>query len=189
MTRPSPPSRPAVGSRVRAGLGAAAVCATAVCATALAGVTGAGAGSGVGARVAYAAVGSYPGADRAPVSRAVPSDPESRAGSVPGEGRRRPGRTEATATAAEGDPGRIDETAAEGDQGAGDPLFPRHTPYSSSDPAPYSSASSRVPEGADVAGSGRRAGPAPRILPLGGGLMLIGLGLGFAFLGLRLRRE
>jgi len=31
-------------------------------------------------------------------------------------------------------------------------------------------------------------GPVLRILPLGGGLVLIGLGLGLAFLGLRLRR-
>ncbi|MET8831051.1 hypothetical protein ABZX40_15490 [Streptomyces sp. NPDC004610] len=39
-----------------------------------------------------------------------------------------------------------------------------------------------------MAETGRRTGPVVRILPLGSGLMLIGIGLGLAFLGLRLRR-
>jgi hypothetical protein len=38
-----------------------------------------------------------------------------------------------------------------------------------------------------VTGSERAGGPPLRILPLGSGLVLIGLGLGLAFFGLRLR--
>jgi len=39
-----------------------------------------------------------------------------------------------------------------------------------------------------VAGSGSGVEPVKRIVPLGSGLVLIGLGFGLAFLGLRLRR-
>ncbi|MFC5669179.1 hypothetical protein [Streptomyces incanus] len=38
-------------------------------------------------------------------------------------------------------------------------------------------------------GTERSTGPVLRILPLGGGLVLMGLGLGLAFVGLRLRRS
>ncbi|WP_344600514.1 hypothetical protein [Streptomyces glaucus] len=45
------------------------------------------------------------------------------------------------------------------------------------------------PEPRTVAHAERGTGPAQRILPLGSGLVLIGLGLGLAFVALRLRRS
>ncbi|MET8943283.1 hypothetical protein ABZX30_06770 [Streptomyces sp. NPDC004542] len=49
------------------------------------------------------------------------------------------------------------------------------------------SAPPRAP-GRAVAEGGEDAGPFVRILPLGSGLVLIGMGLGLAFVGLRVRR-
>lgn len=48
---------------------------------------------------------------------------------------------------------------------------------------------SRQPTADTVTGTDRSAGPMLRILPLGSGLVLMGLGLGLAFVGLRLRRS
>jgi hypothetical protein len=45
-----------------------------------------------------------------------------------------------------------------------------------------------VPPEAVVAERGRSGEPVLRILPLGSGMVLIGLGLGLAFVGLRVRR-
>ncbi|MFI8307638.1 hypothetical protein ACIF80_30320 [Streptomyces sp. NPDC085927] len=55
--------------------------------------------------------------------------------------------------------------------------------------ATASSEVSRQPTADTVAGTGRSTGPMLRILPLGSGLVLMGLGLGLAFVGLRLRRS
>ncbi|MFK0117433.1 hypothetical protein [Streptomyces sp. NPDC090994] len=46
----------------------------------------------------------------------------------------------------------------------------------------------RRPAPRPVAHTEDGSGPAPRILPLGSGLVLVGLGLALAFVGLRLRR-
>ncbi|MEU3143179.1 MULTISPECIES: hypothetical protein [unclassified Streptomyces] len=55
--------------------------------------------------------------------------------------------------------------------------------------APVPSEVSRQPAANAATGTGRSAGPMLRILPLGSGLVLMGLGLGLAFVGLRLRRS
>ncbi|TWF86372.1 hypothetical protein FHX78_113337 [Streptomyces capillispiralis] len=52
--------------------------------------------------------------------------------------------------------------------------------------APVSATPSR--SAAPVAGAGPAVEPVLRILPLGSGLMLIGLGLGLAFVALRMRQ-
>ncbi|MFD3732418.1 hypothetical protein [Streptomyces sp. NPDC058632] len=55
--------------------------------------------------------------------------------------------------------------------------------------APVPSEVSRQPATNAATGTGRSAEPMLRILPLGSGLVLMGLGLGLAFVGLRLRRS
>ncbi|WP_239572036.1 hypothetical protein [Streptomyces sp. G44] len=112
-------------------------------------------------RLAYAA-------ESAPGGALTTVDETPRAGSRPGEGRARPGRQDVPLP---------------------DPPPPSPTPPPPSPPPP--------PEPSPVThrgGASEATGPAPpetvltglRVLPLGGGLLLIGLGLGF--LGLRLRR-
>ncbi|MFF7735367.1 MULTISPECIES: hypothetical protein [unclassified Streptomyces] len=92
----------------------------------------------------------------------------SRAGSRAGEGRVRPGRPED----AEEGPGVTDATAV--------PQEPPETV-----PEPSAPAEQPVRE---AAAAERPTGQVLRILPLGSGLLLIGLGLGLAFFALRLRR-
>lgn len=131
------------------------------------------------ASVTYATPASYALlAAPAAASYAEPAPSESRAGSSPGVGRQRPGRQadhgeDAGAIRTELDPGVPEvpdipvgpETGVGSDVGSDVGSEPsRHaTPPSSSEP---------------VLG----------VLPLGSGLVLIGLGLGLAFLGLRIRR-
>ncbi|WP_330289341.1 hypothetical protein [Streptomyces sp. NBC_00576] len=91
---------------------------------------------------------------------ARPAPDASRAGSLAGEGRERPGRRESAPP---------DEAAYE--EAAPVPE-PTSVPDEPGDPA---------------ARPGTVSGPVLRILPLGSGLVLIGLGLGLAFLALRLR--
>ncbi|WP_030899902.1 MULTISPECIES: hypothetical protein [unclassified Streptomyces] len=122
-------------------------------------------GDGVRAHDALADdVGTWVGA------RATPSAPgePSRAGSRAGEGRERPGRPEV----AEPDTGDAATAVTE---------EPRET-------APVPSASTEEPVRDAHAHADRSVGPVLRILPLGSGLVLIGLGLGLAFFALRLRR-
>ncbi|MGV9449866.1 hypothetical protein [Streptomyces sp. NPDC003635] len=101
--------------------------------------------------------GTACGVDATPSASASPS--VSRAGSLAGEGRDRPGRPDVT--------------------------VPDEEPVAEPSPAaPSEAAASPAP--AEVVGV--RAEPVLEVLPLGSGLMLIGLGLGLAFVGLRLRR-
>ncbi|MFI0140480.1 hypothetical protein [Streptomyces luteogriseus] len=102
------------------------------------------------------------------VAAASAAGEPSRAGSRAGEGRARPGRPE---DAGEG-PGVADVTAF--------PEEPQETV-----PKPSAPAGQPVRE---AAAAERPAGQVLRILPLGSGLVLIGLGLGLAFFALRLRR-
>ncbi|MFE2964796.1 hypothetical protein ACFXKC_14220 [Streptomyces sp. NPDC059340] len=130
------------------------------------------------------------------VSRAVPyavsyaADPApsagaSRAGSSAGQGRTRPGREEPSAPDEDG-------------SGSGEDTVPTYTDRdpagenAASDPeetgAPEPSRPAVVPVQHDEVGPATAPEPVLKILPLGGGLILIGLGLGLAFLALRLRR-
>ncbi|MDX3747132.1 hypothetical protein [Streptomyces sp. AK08-02] len=95
------------------------------------------------------------------VARAArPAPDASRAGSPAGEGRERPGRRESAPP---------DESA-----------------YDEAVPAPVPTA---VPDeqGSATAPPATASEPGLRILPLGGGLVLLGLGLGLVLLALRLR--
>ncbi|MCZ0999866.1 hypothetical protein O1M63_19940 [Streptomyces mirabilis] len=130
------------------------------------------------------------------VSRAVPyavsyaADPApsahaSRAGSAAGEGRTRPGREEPTAGT---------RTGAEPRGHGADVHGPRprrggrRVGPSGGDRRPEPSQPAAVPVQHHEVGPATAPQPVLKILPLGGGLILIGLGLGLAFLALRLRR-
>ncbi|MCX4576304.1 hypothetical protein OHB41_24630 [Streptomyces sp. NBC_01571] len=103
---------------------------------------------------------------------------DSRAGSEAGEGRARPGREERN----QGE-GAYDEDSAPTYTDR-DPL--QESPGSDVTTGPPPNAA--VPVEQHVVRPAAPARPTLRILPLGGGLILIGLGLGMAFLALRLRR-
>ncbi|MFE3268817.1 hypothetical protein [Streptomyces sp. NPDC059215] len=120
----------------------------------------------------------------------TPAEEDSRAGSRPGAGRARPGRQDR-----DRDQGENDEDSM--------------PTYTDRDPVDESAGSGTSQDGVDGTGDGTTGAPnaavpveqhvldpgtAPtrrtlRILPLGGGLILIGLGLGMAFLALHLRRD
>ncbi|MFF9162535.1 hypothetical protein ACF081_20115 [Streptomyces longwoodensis] len=123
------------------------------------------------------------GGRRSGSASASPREPE-RAGSRAGEGRLRPGRTEDVH--ASGDPaGDTDAGAADDpDQVAdlGEDLAGDGTGQVS-DPSP-----AVTPSSASGSAAEQPAERVLRIVPLGSGLILIGLGLGIAFLALRLRR-
>ncbi|MFD9004886.1 hypothetical protein ACFV0T_28670 [Streptomyces sp. NPDC059582] len=128
---------------------------------------------------------------------ASPTEPD-RAGSQAGEGRQRPGRREDIAAQVQGEGTEEDPAYPDGtnegestDEDSG----------SASD-SPDAGQATRTPGQDGLAPAtptdepGRQtvarpqgaAEPVLQILPLGSGLVLIGLGLGLAFLGLRLRR-
>ncbi|MFI8531451.1 hypothetical protein ACIGMX_14500 [Streptomyces aquilus] len=122
----------------------------------------------------------------------VPRTGPSRAGSSAGEGRERPGRhedagaaeTAESADAGADEDGELQDSGApdEGgvtDEGAGQPTGGAATAVPEA---------SRQPAGQAVGQEGPSTEPVLRILPLGSGLVLIGLGLGLALLGVRLRR-
>ncbi|MEG8276350.1 hypothetical protein [Streptomyces sp. AHA2] len=130
-----------------------------------------------GAAPSHAAVLAHDDEDAvaAPTLSPVPSGPgePSWAGSRAGQGRERPGRPEAASE----EPGVTDASA------------PPEVPP---EPVPEPP---EPPEPTDEDEPVRRAAtaespatPVLRVLPLGSGLVLIGLGLGLAFVGLRLRR-
>ncbi|MEU9136343.1 hypothetical protein AB0D33_10315 [Streptomyces sp. NPDC048404] len=111
-------------------------------------------------------------------ARPTPTADPSRAGSYAGEGRDRPGRTEPDGQGSQ-DPGSQDlqDTAPAADTGITEPS-------EASDP----SGDNAAPVQQSVVGPGSTPGGDLDVLPLGSGLILIGLGLGMAFLGLRVRR-
>ncbi|WAX79167.1 hypothetical protein [Streptomyces sp. KMM 9044] len=148
-----------------------------------------------------------------------PSAEPSRAGSRPGEGRKRPGREVPAAEEQSERPESPREAGKAGpwdgrDDGPGDggrdtgdgvsgvPENPgkAHADAADTGSAPDAAQSretspvvpsevSRQPAANAATGTGRSAEPMLRILPLGSGLVLMGLGLGLAFAGLRLRRS
>ncbi|MFE1442993.1 hypothetical protein [Streptomyces sp. NPDC058739] len=113
-------------------------------------------------------------AEPAEPAESAPEAESTRAGSRAGEGQERPGRREAP----DEDPG-ADEELAEEDQGSDTGPVPPTAPQS---PAarPLSAATPQAAVPTE---------PVLEILPLGSGLVLIGLGLGLAFIALRLRRD
>lgn len=138
----------------------------------------------------------------------VPTAGASRAGSGAGEGRARPGREK---------PARRDEDDGAGDEdtaptytdrdptgktgetgktaGAGETGEPAESGESAvpdrpeATVTPEASRHAAVPAEQHVVRPGTASEPVLRILPLGSGLILIGLGLGLAFFALRLRRS
>ena len=176
-------------------------------------VLGAGAGAAV---TPYGVVSAY-GAESAPSRTASPSASPSgapsgspsgapsasgsasaepsRAGSRAGEGRERPGRPEAVPEEEEEQEAEAEaeEDALDTDEGDSGDVSEEDdvtaVPEPSREAAEVPSAPPQQPVRQNVAHT--TAGPtesALRILPLGGGLILVGLGLGLAFVGLRLRR-
>ncbi|WP_405949287.1 hypothetical protein OG588_25365 [Streptomyces prunicolor] len=176
--------------------------------------SGAGAGGAGGGRVAVAgpaspfASATASAADSASASALRPAagpdaahaspDP-SRAGNLAGEGRERPGRTAAEPTTDEdegGDAGEGDDTAgptADGDDDGsqsdnpGSPTPADSPSAQEADPVPTSPP--LQPLHHTVTHAEDPTEPVLRILPLGSGLILIGLGLGLAFIALRVRRS
>ncbi|MFJ4687759.1 hypothetical protein [Streptomyces sp. NPDC088789] len=182
-SRPSPlpgPSGSAPYSRVRAGLGTVTLCAGLILGAAY--DTQAAEHAPVPTPAAHRAPEPSPATRYTPQPAAAakrapgPVDEPSRAGSGAGQGRERPGR--GGEPPARATPGERDD--------AGVPPVPDGT---ESGAPPYRDDSAPDNAGAsDVGGTERPTEPALRILPLGSGLILIGFGLGLAFLGLRLRR-
>ncbi|MFJ1655400.1 hypothetical protein ACIOC2_29400 [Streptomyces sp. NPDC088337] len=120
-----------------------------------------------------------------------PSSDSSRAGSRPGEGRLRPGRPHDRRPEHEDDdtdgPGEHDHR---GEDFGGDSATAEAPSVS-----PSGQEAAPLPSGTDgpgdlpVAQDETDTGPVLRYLPLGSGLVLIGLGLGLAFIALRMRRS
>ncbi|WP_406488406.1 hypothetical protein [Streptomyces phaeochromogenes] len=141
------------------------------------------------------------------VSSYEPAPGESRAGSRAGEGRERPGRaptptkeTEETEEEQqeeqdeEAAPDEAQEEAQDEDAGVGHPDGPADGEQSEGAVAPETPGNtaprSHPPFDAEQAAGRhvRASEPVLRVLPLGSGLVLIGLGLGLAFVALRVRR-
>ncbi|XUL89438.1 hypothetical protein ACQ86D_24660 [Streptomyces galilaeus] len=115
----------------------------------------------------------------------------SRAGSQAGEGRERPGRT-AQPSAEEDENGADDGDTAEptaDEDGASAVPTPADSASPSQEAALVPSSPPLQPVHQTVThAEDDPTEPVLRILPLGSGLILIGLGLGLAFIGLRVRR-
>ncbi len=122
----------------------------------------------------------------ASASDSAPSGEPSRAGSGAGEAKLHPGRHDGPWAQVEGDedsvPGSAAAQPAEPET-AETPTASRPPEEAGLDPTPGQSADQNAARQSENASE-----PTLRILPLGSGLVLIGLGLGLAFLGLRLRR-
>ncbi|MDX2932436.1 hypothetical protein [Streptomyces ipomoeae] len=127
------------------------------------------------------------------VYAADPDPATSWAGSRAGEGRERPGRQGVDVTELEaaedaanargvGDAGGA---STDSEEPAGEP----DGPEADVAPEPSQNAALPVPSYASRHGSGTADEPVVQALALGSGLILMGLGLGLAFVGLRIRRS
>ncbi|GAX58063.1 hypothetical protein [Streptomyces olivochromogenes] len=114
----------------------------------------------------------------------APSAGASRAGSSAGEGRTHPGREESPARDEDGS--REDTVPTYTDRDPDEENAASDRPEATGAPEPSRPAA--VPVQHNEVGPATPPEPVLKILPLGGGLILIGLGLGLAFLALRLRR-
>ncbi|MFD7792184.1 hypothetical protein [Streptomyces sp. NPDC059759] len=140
-------------------------------------------GTGPAANAAPSAAGilactgslGQPGPGAPEPGRAIPTPDASRAGSLAGEGRVRPGRPDEDAPEPEDSDSGTD---IGGDIGSGLSQV-GDVPEARHDPAPVQQS---------VVSPGSTTEPVWQVLPLGGGLILVGLGLGLAFVGLRVRR-
>ncbi|MER5791924.1 hypothetical protein [Streptomyces sp. NPDC001980] len=156
-----------------------------------------------------AAVGYAPGPVPSDSARASATPEPSLAGTVAGEGRLRPGRPQGPATKVEDqdpddpdvpdDPDTPDTPDDQGGLGegtatepagssAGSPAAssaqpPREAVLAPASPQPHPTGQAMDPSQDDD------TEPVLHVLPLGSGLVLIGLGLGLAFVGLRVRRS
>ncbi|MGP3945671.1 MULTISPECIES: hypothetical protein [Streptomyces] len=145
-------------------------------------------------------------ASTTPAARADDDDGGGLAGTRAGEGRTHPGRTRPPASSppdedpsagtrdGDGD-GDGNESGTESDEGAGRfSLVPEWTPSSLPMPQRPDRHQAREPLPSGQPYGAQRTATEPseramRVLPLGTGLALTGLGLGLAFFGLRLRRR
>ncbi|MGQ4384622.1 hypothetical protein [Streptomyces sp. SAS_270] len=117
----------------------------------------------------------------------APAPTASRAGSLPGEGRERPGREDPVARDEDGvDEDGVDEdddgVADQEDQETGQEASPEATV------TPVPSQNAAIPVRRSVVPPVPAEEPVLRIVSLGSGLILVGLGLGLAFVALRVRR-
>ncbi|WP_153540368.1 hypothetical protein [Streptomyces sp. RB17] len=127
--------------------------------------------------------------DSASAPHRLPTAEPTRAGSRAGEGRMRPGRPDGPAADMEGDDHPM-PTQAPGTGQAEEPEttdLPTATPTAST--TTPDEAGLNHPPAQNTNQSGQASEPVMQILPLGSGLILIGLGLALAFLGLRLRKD
>ncbi|MER6073277.1 hypothetical protein ABT187_31420 [Streptomyces sp. NPDC001817] len=114
-----------------------------------------------------------------------------RAGSRAGEGRMRPGRPDGPAAEVEGDDDPV-PTQAPGTGRAEEPEIadlPTATPPTSTVPGKSGLGHPPAPAQNPARPGSNASDPVLQILPLGSGLILMGLGLALALLGLRLRRN
>ncbi|MCX4915878.1 hypothetical protein [Streptomyces sp. NBC_00687] len=118
-----------------------------------------------------------PGPGAPEPGRAIPTPDASGAGSLAGEGRVRPGRPDEDSPDPE-DSDSDSGTDIGSDIGSGLSQV-GDVPEARDDPAPVQQS---------VVSPGSTTEPVWQVLPLGGGLILVGLGLGLAFVGLRVRR-
>ncbi|MEU2618682.1 hypothetical protein ABZ642_11000 [Streptomyces sp. NPDC007157] len=114
----------------------------------------------------------------------------SRAGTLAGEGRLRPGRPQGPAAAVQGQDEDEDEHEDEPGEETGDASSAAASAQPPPDAGLVPSAPQPQPAHQAVAHSEDDGSePVLYILPLGSGLVLIGLGLGLAFIALRVRRS
>ncbi|MFF7979724.1 hypothetical protein ACFZDK_11395 [Streptomyces sp. NPDC007901] len=128
-------------------------------------------------------------------SASASATPEpSRAGTLAGEGRLRPGRPQGPAVKVEGqdadDPDEQTVTSPEpGRTGDESPAASSRPPAQEAGLAPPSASPPSTAHQAVAHSQDDASEPVLHVLPLGSGLVLIGLGLGLAFVGLRVRRS
>ncbi|MFF9493471.1 hypothetical protein [Streptomyces flaveolus] len=123
-------------------------------------------------------------------SASAPDGEPSRAGSRAGEGRQRPGRPDVEKAEKAEENGTKGHADQEGVGGRGLPERP-DSPAAAVPPgatAPTTTAAAPRSEPTSAARTEGATGPVLKVLPLGSGLVLVGLGLALAFVGLRLRR-